>query len=248
MPAQLIMKLESSGALNHRMSSLFHGVLMELIPEEYAEILHQSRLHPYSQYLKMQNKEWYWIVNALNQEAEDIILHQTLENLSDFYLKKNEITVQVKTKEFQKKTLSEMMQQFYKEDADKFVSLQFLTPTAFKQQGQYIFYPDIRCIYQSLMNKYDASVEENVMMDVDTLDQLCQDTRLVKYDLRSVRFDLEGIRVPAFLGSLTLRLTGTQTMANFANMLFEFGTYSGIGIKTGLGMGAYELVKEGRTK
>lgn len=59
---------------------------------------------------------------------------------------------------------------------------------------------------------------------------------------------MEGIRVPAFLGSLTLRLTGTQTMANFANMLFEFGTYSGIGIKTGLGMGAYELVKEGRIK
>lgn len=248
MPARLIMKLESSGEINYKMSSLFHGALMELIPEDYAEVLHQSRLHPYSQYIRLKDKNWYWIVNVLNQEAEEIILNQTLSHLSEFYLKRNEITVHITETEYQKKPFSELTEKFYKEDANRFISIQFLTPTAFKQNGQYIFYPDIRCIYQSLMNKYDSAMEENLMMDADTLEQLCQDSRLVRYDLKSIRFDLEGIRVPAFLGSMTIRLTGTQTMANFANVLFEFGTYSGIGIKTGIGMGAYQLVSEGRMK
>lgn len=33
-------------------------------------------------------------------------------------------------------------------------------------------------------------------------------------------------------------------MANFAKMLFQFGTYAGIGIKTSLGMGAIQLIEE----
>ena len=42
---------------------------------------------------------------------------------------------------------------------------------------------------------------------------------------------------------------GTSTMVNFANMLFRFGTYSGIGIKTSLGMGSFKILKdEGRKR
>lgn len=33
-------------------------------------------------------------------------------------------------------------------------------------------------------------------------------------------------------------------MANFADVLLQFGTYSGIGIKTALGMGAIRLLEE----
>ena len=33
-------------------------------------------------------------------------------------------------------------------------------------------------------------------------------------------------------------------MADFANMLVEFGTYSGVGIKTALGMGCIRQLKE----
>lgn len=34
-------------------------------------------------------------------------------------------------------------------------------------------------------------------------------------------------------------------MANFVNMLFEFGEYSGVGIKTSLGMGYMKIINEG---
>ena len=69
---------------------------------------------------------------------------------------------------------------------------------------------------------------------------------LTRYELRSTSFSLEGVRIPSFVGRMTLKMTGTQTMSNFARMLFDFGCYSGIGIKTALGMGAVRILKEGK--
>ena len=47
---------------------------------------------------------------------------------------------------------------------------------------------------------------------------------------------------------ITIKLHGTDTMANFVNMLFEFGEYSGVGIKTSLGMGYMKIINEGGRK
>ena len=52
MLARLEMKLKCEEELNYQMSSLFHGVLMELLPKEYADCLHLSQLHPYTQHLE----------------------------------------------------------------------------------------------------------------------------------------------------------------------------------------------------
>ena len=42
MVARLELKLKCREALSYQMASLFHGVLMELLPEEYADELHYS--------------------------------------------------------------------------------------------------------------------------------------------------------------------------------------------------------------
>ena len=82
------------------------------------------------------------------------------------------------------------------------------------------------------------------MIDADTLEQLYTNAQIVRYDLKSVSFSLEGVKIPSFIGKITIKMNGTQTMANFARMLLEFGTYSGVGIKTSLGMGCMRLIKE----
>lgn len=81
------------------------------------------------------------------------------------------------------------------------------------------------------------------MVDEETLEQLCENAQIVKYDLKSVNFPLESVRIPSFIGKITIKMNGTQTMANFAKMLFEFGTYSGVGIKTSIGMGCIKLLE-----
>lgn len=103
-------------------------------------------------------------------------------------------------------------------------------------------------MYQSCMNKYDAVMKDESMIDEETLEQLCENSRVIRYDLKSVPFHLEGIKIPAFIGKITIKLTGTQTLANFAHLLLQFGTYSGIGIKTAIGMGAVKILDEGRRR
>lgn len=55
------------------------------------------------------------------------------------------------------------------------------------------------------MNKYDAAVSDEVMADEDTLEQLCENARITGYDLKSVNFSLEGVRIPSFIGKLTIK-------------------------------------------
>ena len=89
---------------------------------------------------------------------------------------------------------------------------------------------------------------ENTMHDEDTLEQICEHAQVIRYDLKSVSFSLEGVKIPSFIGKITIKLHGTDTMANFVNMLFEFGEYSGVGIKTSLGMGYMKIINEGGRK
>ena len=56
MLARLELKLRCKEELAYQMSSLFHGVLMEQLPSDYAEYLHLSQLHPYAQHLEYQRE------------------------------------------------------------------------------------------------------------------------------------------------------------------------------------------------
>ncbi len=246
MLAKLKMRLDKKEELSWQMASLFHGMLMELLPEDYAAELHESKRHPYTQHIEKYGEDWYWIVTALNEDTANKMLKGVLMNLSEFVIKKHQLSVRILEKTYQEMSNQELARAFYQEQANRYITIQFVTPTAFKQNGRYMNYPDIRSIYSNLMNKYDASNAEESMKDEDTLEQLTEKTVLSRYELRSTVFCIEGIKIPAFIGKMTLRIDGTQTMTNFANMLFNFGQYSGIGIKTALGMGAIRLL-EGRS-
>lgn len=248
MVARLEIKLAAKEPLSNQMASVFQGVLMELLPEKYAAYLHESSLHPYSQHLEMKDKCWYWVINCLNQEATEIILMNVLMKKNSIMLKKQKLEVKFTEKRYSELGDKELLHNFYNEEKSRYLNLHFITPTAFKQAGKYLFYPDLRCMYQSCMNKYDAVVKDESMIDEETLEQLCENSRVIRYDLKSVPFHLEGIKIPAFIGKITIKLTGTQTFANFAHLLLQFGTYSGIGIKTAIGMGAVKILDEGRRR
>ena len=244
MPSRLDMTLSGAEQLNYQMASLFHGALMEMLPEAYVAELHESMLHPYTQHLEMRDHQWHWVVTTLNDQAKDLIIDQTLAQKNQVDIKKHELVVGIAEKKMSELTDKELSSQFYQEDAPRTISLQFLTPTAFKIDGRYVFYPDIRSIYLSLMNKYDAASKAGSMKDEDALELLCRKTSLFRYDLRSTLFSMEGVKIPSFVGKITFRMHGAQTMTNLAQMLFRFGEYSGIGIKTALGMGAVKMLSE----
>lgn len=244
MLARLEMKLDKTEGLSYQMASSFHGALMELLPEEYGTQLHFSKLHPYAQHLEIREGQWYWIVTALNEEAAEQLIGKILMPLEEIRLKKNELCLKILEKDYRELSDRELAFAFYQGRGERFLTVHFVTPTAFKMNGRYLNYPDIRCIYSNLMNKYDASNEQEAMRDEDTLGQLAEHTSICRYDLKSTYFSLEGVKIPSFIGKVTFKFSGSQTMTNFANTLFQFSLYSGIGIKTSLGMGAVRIIGE----
>lgn len=76
------------------------------------------------------------------------------------------------------------------------------------------------------------------MEDKETLEELCNSSEIVKYRLQTIPFPLEKINVTGFVGKIGIKIKGSETIARYIRLLLRFGEYSGVGIKTGIGMGA----------
>lgn len=234
--------------LHFNKASLLHGVLMQTINSEYADELHKQGLKPYSQAVRCERDKAVWHVRTFSAKAyEQIILPLQADTFHEFYLEHDDTCIKIKDKEEFHCEKSSLIKTFYAEEADRYYTIEFMTPTAFKKEGRYYFFPNIYNIYYSLMQKYDASSSQEIMGDSDTLEQLEQHTEIVSYNLHSISFFCESVRIPAFMGQIGLRISGPQTMVNFAKLLFRFGEFSGIGIKTAMGMGMMRMT-EGKRK
>lgn len=244
----LTMRLEAEG-LNYKKASDFQGVLFANISNEYADYLHQQQLHPYSQYIYFENDTPYWRINALNNEAYDkIIVPFMKDGFNSFIIYNGNIKVIIKEKVVKQKDSQSLLDDFYNVATNKTIGIEFRTLTAFKQRGRYNITPDLRLIYQSLMMKYSSIIGNDNMLDEEALDELVQNSQISSYNLFSSRFPMEGRNIPGFVGRLTIRYYGTDTMARYARMLFRYGEFSGVGIKTGMGMGAVKVIEREKGK
>lgn len=246
MLAKLRLKLKSSSHITREMSSLFHGAILELLDAEYTDRLHRSSVNPYSMYLSFEGEDTYLHVMTLTKEAYERMIPERLDRLETLDLRHNGLHIEVEERVLEVRRRKTLLEDFYKECQSPQLIVEFCTPTAFKQKGKYLFLPDIRCIYQSLLNKYEETDEDFAFKDEDTLFQLTEHTNIRGYRLKSIPFALEGITVPGFIGELRLSMFAPQPLINLANILFEFGTYSGVGIKTSMGMGGIRLHKGGK--
>ena len=203
-----------SKEIDYKNSSNLQGVIMENIDNEYADILHTQGYNPYSQYVYTKDNKVIWCINTLDEKAYDKIIQRLLDD------KFNDVK------------------------GDKYYNIQFITPTSFKSNGRYMIFPDLRLMYKSLMKKYSASSTDMDMYDEDTLEQLIESSEITRYRLQSTVFPLEGVVIPSYKGSLSIRLHGNDTISRYARLLFSFGEYSGIGIKSSIGMGALKLLND----
>lgn len=239
MYAKLRIELDSS-QISYQQSSNLQGVLMEQIDTDYAQELHQYSLNPYSQYVVKEKDKIVWYICTVNEEAyENIIL--PLEELKQITIRRKEITTNVVGRSIEILEESELMKQFYEESCDRYLNLQFCTPTAFKRDGKYVNYPDLRLVYGSLMRKYSAASEELDMYDEETLEELVRNSEIIRYRLQTMPFPLEKVQINGFVGNASIKIKGTETLANYIRLLCRFGEYSGVGIKTSMGMGAMQL-------
>lgn len=238
--------LELAGDLSdisEQSTSLFHGVLMEKVNYEYGEILHISELKPFHQYLIKKEEKLFWIINTLNKEAYDNIIIPLLEeDFKSIKIKHKNLTLNIVSKSVSQILEDELIEKTYLSECGDYISINFLTPTAFKSGGKYIFYPDLRLIYQSLIKKYDSYADATKIGSKEVIEQLTENSQITFYSLRSTTFSIKG-NINSFIGTITIKISGPQIMKNLVHLLFEFGEFSGVGIKCALGMGAINIKK-----
>lgn len=241
---QMVLETEEKTAMPYQKAIILQSILMSHINQEYAESMHASGLHPYSQSLEIVEGKNVWNICATNEEAYHQIINPVMsEEFKEFFMEHDGIKVMVQEKNLTTITKSEMTEKYYFEDASRYVEIGITTPAAFKSQNKYIFYPELRLIYQSLMNKYEAASVDESLKSQELLEQLVLQTEVVQYNLRSCYYSVGKIKIPAFMGKMKLKINGPQTLVNFANLLFRFGEYSGLGIKSAMGMGNMKIIE-----
>lgn len=225
---------------DYRLAVYFQGWLMSQLDQEIVSALHEPHLNSYTIHVEKVKNEIHFIVTILNKDLEEafreVLLDSELEKIELIARSKNPFMI--KEINVKKVSVKELTDIFYQKDASQDFTLTFLTPTSFKSEGAYVFIPDIRLILQSLMLRYTLLIEGNSAIDKELLDNLCEETNIVSYRLSSYYFPIHKSFIPGFIGDIKIRCKGNQTLINYLNMLLEFSSYSGVGIKTSLGMGA----------
>lgn len=242
----LKIKLETEERIKFAYGSLFHGWLMQILNTDYVEILHNQQLNPYSQYLYFDKVEncYIWKISTFTDEAREQIIEPLLKsNKKIIELTYNNLNFKIKSKELlEEKTYKEIADEaFLSEEVKHILKLKFLTPTTYKSNGDYQLFPDIKALYTSIYNKWNTFSPEISLADEEVFKHLSEHSQIIKYNLKSIKYDIEGVKLASFIGEISVLIKGPHELARISNMLFEFAKYSGIGAKTSLGMGGVEI-------
>lgn len=231
---------------DYRLSLYFQGWLMERLPKEVAEQLHHSRLKPYTIHSLTQATETKFILTSLDEELtrlfRELLFNQELKTLA--FNRGQKIDFVIEQRESIELTEKELSDLFYQEGKIHAITLRFLTPTSFKVQGEYLFFPDTRLIFQNLMKKYQVQMVGEERVDLDLLDEISQALKIVNYRLSSSYYPIHRVFIPGMIGEVKFIIKGNQTLANYIWMLLKYGEYAGLGIKTTMGMGAISATME----
>lgn len=221
----------------------FYAALMEHIPDEMAEMFHLPDRTPINQHLRISDREKtvHWVVNILGDEAEQCLLPH-MDSISE--LKLRECTQAFKLVLNEKRNFKDA-NAFWNRAAEmpdaNLHRLCIMTPTAFRSNRRYVVFPDIRLILQSLMLRWNSIAPSLRICDEDVLQMMEMQIWLRDYRLQTRRFELKGQAVPGFCGTIWLQNSLPAPLLEIWKGLLLFCEYSGLGIKTALGMGAVEL-------
>ncbi len=239
---KITLKTPNNIILNQSIGSVMQGVLMDCINSDYASFLHQQSLHPYSQYCYFDktNHLLHWTICALNTQAINEILLPLSEIKTAIFLRKKRIYLNIINKNYDFNDSYENLAETYfqsKNDCTD-ISYQFITSTGFKNNNSYVIFPTPQLIFNSLLRKWNTFAGKEILTQRGLSYDLAMQVYVKNYSLALVPFHLEGKAIPAFKGKYDLGISQKTMAKNIIYLLSKYASYSGIGIKTSIGMGA----------
>ncbi|WP_455543241.1 CRISPR-associated endoribonuclease Cas6 [Intestinibacter sp.] len=236
--------LDKKQRLDYNIGSVLQGIMMTYLDRDYGDVLHKQSLRPYSQYFEIKEGKYYWIINTLTDEAKSGIIDKILmsdRTSLDFTYRKTKLNIE-------KFELSKGI--ILDNEGKRDIVLNFKTPTSFKKtSGGYEIFPSVKHIFNSLINKYEKFgniyLDEDLMKKIENkeslLKNIIENVEITGYNLKTEHFGVKGNYVPGFMGSINLKLKGNTNLKNDVMKLLQFGKYSGVGLKSTMGMGAIEM-------
>ena len=239
MLAQINMELESK-ELNINMASLFHGYLMENIDSAYAEYFHYNTTNPFTSCIFKDTKEdkFFWRVTTFSQKAYDMLMSYFSKGIPEkIYLKNKDLEINVKSFSIQKKSYEDLFL-----EATERKRIRLISPTSFKSDGVTHIFPNISTLISGVIAKINQHSETAELEDKKIVNELLEKVYIKDYNLRTKIFHLESIKIKGFIGTMDLAIKGEdRTLANILNFLILMSEYTGLGIKTSLGMGGVKV-------
>lgn len=235
----LLKKITPETRPSYRWGYQMYGWICDNISSETVEKLHNENFTPMSQYLlKGQNEdEFEWHIFTMNECFDELIekfnkikiieieKYQTKFEISE------KIEIQISESEFCKKYLIE-------NTPKKTLTIKLLSPCSFKTDGEYAIFPSSKLILKSAINKWNTLSAMYSIEGDDTVEELINACEISNYKLKTADYILKNVSIRGFYGEITLKFKGNRRIMTMNNMLIEFLQYSGLGIKSALGMGA----------
>lgn len=226
------------------MGSIFQGALMEIIDNDDARTLHAMQLRPYTQSVMYDHarRKGVWRITTLNPYGYSAVLEKILAYDKPLYLRQRQVAVSLGTPVIRQTTYEALGDAIFQApQGPRIVNVTMRTATTFKHDNMYDILPSMERCYGSLLAKWNTFSTTSTLEQAGLAADLSQYCRLVKYHLDSQVFGLEGIRINGFVGTMRLRFSGNDMVRRLQGLLWAFAPYSGLGIKTAMGMGAVEV-------
>lgn len=212
-----------------------YAFLLEQLSAEEAELLHQAHGEALSQFLYDQREcgTYLWTLNLFAREVAEI-LSPVLTALTEVKVENTALPVTARTC---REITAEQLILSGRGQLQRACTWELRSPAAFKQGGRYAIFPQERLLLQSLVNRWNVVFPEYPLEDEDAFQAMLSGLHIVDYRLRTTRFPLKGVKIPSFIGSITIEAKLPVPLLELWLTLTRFADFSGIGIKTSLGMG-----------
>ena len=236
-----LLKPEDGTPLPREWAYRLYGWLMEQLPAELGDSLHEQGEHPIAQYLhfSQEHQAMLWTVSLMGEETCREIL-PVLEKTRRIRL--HELSLEASPAGQKSAVSAEELIRAGRECDAGCSRITFLSPCSFRQAGRYAIFPQESLLLQSLVQRWNSVFPDLALTDPDALHTMEQGLHLVGYSLRTTRYSLKNTRIPAFTGNITVEARLALPLLELWNTLLAFAPYAGIGIKTTLGMGGAEVI------
>jgi CRISPR-associated endoribonuclease Cas6 len=213
-----------------------YGTWMSLLAPEQSDYLHQSRAM--NHYLLPNGKNSAVLtVNLLAEETADFMI-PLFEKTREYHLTKYNCTLAAQEPQMQRFGEDDFVKPYFTSPRfHRRVTLHLMTPTTFKTKNHYAVFPTPELILQSAAAKWNTLGSGVTVDDEQTILQLMESTMITDYRLKSEHYCLKNARIQSFSGSVTLYIHGPEPMVRLFDMLLGALRFTGLGIKTALGMG-----------